>query len=101
RVPTSTRCGGGSRRRAVDEDDGQVRAIVAAADLFLGAGCPGCGVPELGVCRACGTALAPEPVQVAPRHAVGAPVLAGQQYDGPLRGVILAWKEQGRTSLTG
>jgi len=72
-----------------------VRPLIAAADLFLGAACPGCGAAGIGVCRVCTERVRPEPVVVATRRAVGVPVVAGQQYDDALRRIVMRWKVGG------
>jgi len=74
---------------------------VAAADLVVGAACPGCGTAALSVCRACGDRMRPEPRPVDTTWDVGVPVVAAQEYAGVMRRVIVDWKEHGRTPLTG
>lgn len=68
----------------------------AAADLLLGAACPGCGRPARALCPACSAAVAPRPrvVRTSPVR-----VVASGEHDGSLRLAIVAWKEHGRTSL--
>lgn len=78
-----------------------MRSFIAAADLLLGACCPGCGIPDIGVCRSCGFAITPDPHAVGTTRNITVPVIAGQRYDAVMRRVILAWKEQQRTPLTG
>ncbi len=80
---------------------------VSAADLLLGARCPGCGCAALGLCRPCGVAVRPDPHETwpdpAPPALLGAdevqPV-AGGVNAGVLRSALIAWKEQGRFGLT-
>jgi predicted amidophosphoribosyltransferase len=82
--------------------------LVAAADILLGARCPGCGRPALSLCRPCGESISPEPRIAWPHPAPSAvrrpvavpPVAAGVNAD-VLRRVLLAWKEEGRFGLTG
>ncbi len=74
--------------------------LVAAADLVVGAACPGCGTPALRLCRLCGEAVPPDPSTVDPPRQVGVPVVAAGPYSGILRRTVLAWKEQGREPLT-
>jgi predicted amidophosphoribosyltransferase len=76
------------------------------ADLVLPAACAACGIERAplrsGVCGRCGVALealrpfravpSPPPPGFPPCVAVGA-------YEGPLRGVLLAYKERGRHRL--
>lgn len=85
---------------------GEVRQlIVPAADLLLGARCAGCGGPALHLCRSCGEAIRPAPVEI-PVGAFGAgqrdrvPAVASGAHAGVLRRVVLAWKEDGVTRLT-
>lgn len=71
------------------------RLIDAAADLFLGATCAGCGRPGWGICTDCrleiGTA-APLPVT---RPLPGfPPAFAGGRYLGSLAGLLVAYKER-------
>jgi ComF family protein len=70
--------------------------VTAAADLLLGAACPGCGRPSRSVCATCLAAIAPRP-EVVRRRPV--PVAASGEHDGVLRQCIVAWKEEGRTGL--
>ncbi|MEV7395665.1 phosphoribosyltransferase family protein [Aeromicrobium sp. NPDC092404] len=81
--------------------------LVPAADLLLGARCPGCDRPALTVCRPCGQAIRPEPAEAWPdpcpaalrRPTLVTPVAAGVHTDR-LRRVLVAWKEAGSTRLT-
>jgi ComF family protein len=68
----------------------------AAADLFLGAACPGCGLPSRVLCAACTAAIAPRPSVVRSRPV---DVAASGEHTDMLRLAIVAWKEEGRTSL--
>ncbi len=80
---------------------------VSAADLVLGASCPGCGKPALGLCRPCGVSIRPDPRVAWPRPAPAAlrrptavpPVAAGINA-GVLRATLIAWKERGQFGLT-
>lgn len=81
---------------------------VSAADLVLGASCPGCGRPAIGLCRPCGVSIRPDPQvswpQPAPedlRHPTAVPPVAAGVNAGALRSTLIAWKEQGRFGLTG
>ena len=81
--------------------------LVPAADLLLGARCPGCGRPALTLCRTCGEAIRPDPAVVWPqpcprtlrRPTRVTPVAAGANAD-LLRRVLVAWKESGNSRLT-
>ena len=68
----------------------------AAGDLLLGAACPGCDRPSRALCAACSAAVAPHPrvVRTKPLD-----VAASGEHAGVLRLAIVAWKEEGRTSL--
>lgn len=68
----------------------------AAVDLLLGAACPGCGRPSRALCAACAAAVAPRPRVVRTRPV---DVAASGEHAGPLRLSIVAWKEEGCTSL--
>lgn len=81
--------------------------LVSAADMLLGASCPGCGRPALGLCRPCGISVRPDPQVAWPRPtpvALNKPTavrpVAGGINSGVLRAALLAWKEEGRFGLT-
>lgn len=83
---------------------GRVRdLVVPAADLLLGARCAGCGGLALSLCRGCGSAIRPKPVVVeaAAASGVAVPAVGGGINAGILQRVLLAWKEEGVTRLTG
>lgn len=77
--------------------------VVPAADLLLGARCAGCGGLALSLCRPCGTAMRPRPVIIDPVPGSATPVsaVAAGINGGILQRVLLAWKEEGVTRLTG
>ena len=77
------------------------RLLVPAADLLLGACCAGCGGPAMTLCRSCGAEMAPHPVPGTPSRRLPVPSVAGGVNAGVLRRVVVAWKEQGVTALTG
>lgn len=78
-----------------------VRDLVAAADLLVGAACPGCGIPALAVCAACARAVRPRPFDVlTARWAPHLAVVAAGRHQGVLRRVVIDWKEHGRFPLT-
>lgn len=68
----------------------------AALDLVLGASCPRCGDAGAGVCRACTTELAPEPVPVL---VDGLEVVAAGAHAGERRDALLAWKVGGEAGF--
>ena len=68
----------------------------AAVDLLLGASCPGCDRPSRALCAACSATVAPCPAVVRTRPVE---VAASGEHSGVLRLTIVAWKEEGRTSL--
>ena len=77
---------------------------ISAADLLIGAACPGCGCAAFGLCRPCGQTMRPDPREVWPDPT---PVslrsvrsVAGGVNDGALRRTLIAWKEEGRFGLT-
>lgn len=63
-------------------------------ELVLGAHCPGCGAPGLGVCIGCRTAIAVPPVSVGGLPPGSPAVVAGGRYEGELRRLLLAAKER-------
>jgi predicted amidophosphoribosyltransferase len=74
------------------------RAVEVVADLVLPAGCPGCGAAGRSVvCPACAAALGP-PRRVAPRPGAP-PTYAMADWADPVRALVLAHKEHGRTGL--
>ena len=72
-------------------------AALDALALLLPVECAGCGLPDRAVCADCRAALRPEPSSR--RLPDGTPVFSGLDYDGAVRAVILAFKEQGRAEL--
>jgi ComF family protein len=72
-------------------------AALDALALVLPVECAGCGLPDRAVCAVCRAALRPEPSSR--RLPDGTPVFSGLDYDGVVRQVILAFKEQGRSEL--
>lgn len=76
----------------------------AAADLLLGAACPGCQVPGLGCCPGCRAVLEAEPVRhwrSLRRRGSPEPVLAAAPYAGVARQLVTAYKERQAWSLAG
>lgn len=81
-----------------------MRGLVApAADLLLGARCAGCGGLALSLCRDCGIAIRPRPDFMAPAPGTAWPdaAVAAGVNAGILQRVLIAWKEEGVTRLTG
>ena len=68
----------------------------AAADLLLGASCPGCGHPAVALCATCSVGITPRPAVVRTQPV---DVAAAGEHDGVLRLAIVAWKEEGRSAL--
>ncbi|MFI5427595.1 ComF family protein [Aeromicrobium sp. UC242_57] len=81
--------------------------VLPLADLLLGAQCAGCRRPALMLCRRCGIAMRPDPVEVWPDPPSGdtrqpPPLLAVAAgiNAGVLQKVVVAWKENGVSRLT-
>jgi predicted amidophosphoribosyltransferase len=72
------------------------------ADLVLPRNCAGCGVPGPILCPGCAALLA-APRSATPRRVPWGfpPTAAAGAYSGPVRPVVNAFKEQGRTELAG
>lgn len=76
--------------------------------LVLPVECPGCGHPDEPLCAACAGLLAGPPARcewAVPRldrvdGTPPPPVWAVVPYAGPVRGVVVAWKDRGRADLT-
>lgn len=72
-------------------------AVLDAVALVLPTECVGCGRDYRVLCATCAGALAP---RVEPRDIVdGIPVYTALRYEGIVRNVVLAFKEEGRVSL--
>jgi predicted amidophosphoribosyltransferase len=74
--------------------------VGALADLVLPRTCAGCGLPGWILCRRCAALLA-RPCAATPRRVPWGfpPTAAAGAYSGPVRPVVNAFKEQGRTEL--
>ncbi|MBY3555444.1 ComF family protein [Modestobacter lapidis] len=69
-------------------------------DLVLPRTCAGCGVPGCDVCPRCGRWLTAPRLAAPRRHPPGLPpTVAAGPYAGPVRPVVLAFKEHGRAEL--
>lgn len=82
--------------------------VVPLADLVLGARCAGCHGPALMLCRSCGLAIRPAPVEVLPdkvprllTRPTPVVLVAAGSNAGVLQRVLVAWKEGGVSRLTG
>jgi predicted amidophosphoribosyltransferase len=73
----------------------------AAADLWLGASCAGCGDPGRTVCARCGAEFggAPRPARPEPCPPGLPPAFAVASYDGAVRRLLLEYKERGNLAL--
>jgi predicted amidophosphoribosyltransferase len=73
----------------------------AAADLWLGASCAGCGEPGRSVCEGCRALLGgpPRPARPEPRPPSLPPAFAVADYDGAVRRLVLEYKERGNLAL--
>jgi len=70
------------------------------ADLLLPRTCAGCGVPGSGICPRCRRWLAAPRLATPRRHPPGLPpTVAAGPYAGPVRPVVLEFKEHGRAEL--
>jgi predicted amidophosphoribosyltransferase len=91
---------------------GAVASLVAAvrdlARLVLPVECPGCGAPDEVLCGPCAAVLdgpacrcEADVPRLDPMNGLPPlPVWAVASYTGPLRGVVVAWKDRGRRDLT-
>jgi predicted amidophosphoribosyltransferase len=80
---------------------GRQGALAALADLLLPRTCAGCGRPGAVLCRTCARLFA-VPHPAAPRRfpAGFPPTVAAGVYAGPVRPVVIAFKERARAELT-
>ncbi|MCF4120163.1 ComF family protein [Antribacter sp. KLBMP9083] len=85
-----------------------MNALRELSRLLLPVACP-CGLPDVPWCAACAAVLAGPPVRVedaAPRldrldGVAPLPVWAQARYAGPVRDVVVHWKDRGRADLDG
>jgi predicted amidophosphoribosyltransferase len=79
------------------------RTLASLVDLVLPADCAGCGGAAglSGICEACAAVLAqpPGPTRPTPAPEALPPCVCTGEYAGPLRELILTYKERGRRSL--
>jgi predicted amidophosphoribosyltransferase len=88
--------------------EGLLTAARALVRLVVPVECAGCGALDVRLCEACARALGGEPARReadAPRldrmdGTPPLPVWALARYAGPLRGVVVAWKDKGRADLS-
>lgn len=73
----------------------------AAADLWLGASCAGCGEPGRSVCDGCRARLGgpPRPARPEPCPPTLPPAFAVAGYEGAVRRLVLEYKERGNLAL--
>ena len=72
-------------------------ALLDAWALLIPVDCAGCGGSDRSLCPACVVALIPEPTARAVAGSLA--VVTALRYEGAVRRVILAYKEQGRTDV--
>ena len=70
-------------------------ALRDAMALVMPVDCAGCGAPDRGLCADCSAALIPDPTLRSVAGGIG--VVTALRYEGRVRRVILAFKEQERT----
>lgn len=76
--------------------------VAALADLVLPRTCAGCGVPGRVLCGRCGGLLTHPHVAAPRRFPEGfPPTVAAGSYSGPVRPMVIAFKERGRAELAG
>jgi predicted amidophosphoribosyltransferase len=78
-----------------------MRLLAALADLVLPGLCAGCAAPGSVVCASCAATLAAAPRRARPEPCPGGlpPCWAAADYDGPVRELLLAYKERGHRAL--
>lgn len=72
-------------------------AALDAASVLMPVSCAGCGADDRALCRDCARALVPVGYQQT--LAGGLEVLSALRYEGPVRSIILNFKEEGRTDI--
>ena len=92
---------GGMRPARHRADPAWSRGLVELARLLLPTACPGCGVDDVPLCDGCRRELAAVPRSVGQLSQEQAPsTWCRATYDGHVRDVVLAWKDQGRHDLS-
>lgn len=86
-------------RRAVPGAGRALAALRAAARLGLPAACAGCGRWEVTLCQDCRALLAAAPEPVSADAAGDVRVHAVAAYAGPVRSLVLGWKNGAREDL--
>jgi predicted amidophosphoribosyltransferase len=77
-----------------------IPVLGALADLVLPRNCAGCGRPDAVLCRGCARHLVAPHLATPRRFPDGfPPTVAAGAYAGPVRSVVLAFKEHGRAEL--
>ncbi|HYJ75798.1 MAG TPA: hypothetical protein VEV65_09365 [Kineosporiaceae bacterium] len=76
------------------------RAAAALLALVVPVECPGCGAPDVRLCRRCARALTAPAVPVPTPVPVPVPVWACAPYAGGVSRSVVAWKDRGRLDLT-
>ena len=71
-------------------------AILDAFAVLFPVDCAGCGSPDRAICTVCSAKLN---AVVTPRSAAGLTVFTALRYEGPVRRILLALKEQNRTDV--
>ena len=86
--------------RPPSDEGGRAGAGREAARLLLPVACAGCGRWETALCPSCRALLAGPPAAVEHAEAAaGLPILALAPYAGPVRAMVLAWKNGRREDL--
>ncbi|MDM8083852.1 phosphoribosyltransferase family protein [Cellulomonas cellasea] len=96
-----------SAQRASRVGRGLCRAVLGVGRLVLPVDCAGCGAPDVPLCPACAAPLRAPPRRredAAPRldtmdGRMPLPVWAPAQYVGPVREIVVSWKDRGRADL--
>ncbi|MGH4020172.1 MAG: ComF family protein, partial [Pseudonocardiaceae bacterium] len=99
--PAPPRAGRGPVDGAVGEAAEMTRELRALLDLVLPAVCAGCGDPGSMWCRRCHPPPGPALRVGVPALPAGPPVYALAGYSGPVRAVLLGYKERGSRVLVG